>query len=78
MKTADKIRKIYIFSLLGIYPIYPGFHGYENISQEKIIFLTVCSFVLFAALLISPDRKDFLKKPALRKLRFLSLHSRLY
>lgn len=62
MKTADKIRKIYIFLLLGIYPIYPGFHGYENISREKIIFLAVCSFALFAALLISPDRKDFLKK----------------
>lgn len=62
MKTADKIREIYLFLVLGIYPIFPGFHGYENISREKIIFLALCSLTLFAALIISPDRKDFLKK----------------
>lgn len=62
MKTADKMRRIYIFFALGIYPIFPGFHGYENISREKIIFLAVCSFTLLIALVMSPDRKDFLKK----------------
>ncbi len=62
MKTADKIRRIYIIFALGIYPIFPGFHGYENISREKIIFLAACSFALLIALALSPDRKDFLKK----------------
>lgn len=62
MKTADKIRKIYIFLLLGIYPIFPGFHGYENISFEKTVFLFICTFALFLALVISPDRRDFLRK----------------
>lgn len=68
MKTADKIRKIYLISILGIYPLFPGLHGYEDISREKIVFFVLCSLALFIALAVSRDRKDFLSRAGLSEI----------
>ncbi len=51
MSVRQKLTDIYIISMLFLFPLFPGFHGYARITAAKFYFLLIAT-VLWAALLI--------------------------
>ena len=49
MTLPQKLTDAYIFVMLLAFPLFPGFHGYAQITDAKFFFFTAATFFCLAA-----------------------------